>query len=78
MHIIIPVQCLQTCVLEPDDGSIRLKHVVRKKTTNCECVKVTDKYQQESTQHTGMLHYRLEVLLYYKTGKTMSRAEAII
>jgi hypothetical protein len=43
-------------VLEPDDGHIGLKHVVRKKTTNC--VKVAVKYQQESTQYTGMLHYR--------------------
>jgi hypothetical protein len=42
MYIIIPVQLLQTCVLEPDDGHIGLKHVVRKNTTNCECVKVTD------------------------------------
>jgi hypothetical protein len=30
-------------VLEPDDGHIWLKHVVWKKTVNCECVKVTDK-----------------------------------
>jgi hypothetical protein len=36
------------CVLEPDDGHTGLKHVVRKKTVNCECVKVTGKYQQES------------------------------
>jgi hypothetical protein len=47
MNIIVPVQWLQTCVLEPDDGHIGLKHVARKKTVNCECVKVTDKYQQE-------------------------------
>jgi hypothetical protein len=32
-------------VLEPDDGHIGLKHVVRKRTVNCECVKVTDNYQ---------------------------------
>jgi hypothetical protein len=49
MYIIIPVQWLQSFVLEPDDGHIGLKHVVQKKTANCECVKVTDKYQQEST-----------------------------
>jgi hypothetical protein len=36
-------------VLEPDDGHIALKHVVRKKTVNCERVKVTDKNQQEKT-----------------------------
>jgi hypothetical protein len=35
-------------VLEPDDGHIGLKNVVRKKTVNCECVKVTDKNQQDS------------------------------
>jgi hypothetical protein len=29
-------------VLEPDDGHIGLKHVVRKKIVSCECVKVTD------------------------------------
>jgi hypothetical protein len=34
-------------VFEPDDGHTGLKHVVRKKITNCECVKVTDKCQQE-------------------------------
>jgi hypothetical protein len=33
-------------VLEHDNGHIRLKHVVRKKIVNCECVKVTDKNQQ--------------------------------
>jgi hypothetical protein len=33
-------------VLEPDDGHFGLKHVVRKKTVNCECVKVTNKNQQ--------------------------------
>jgi hypothetical protein len=51
MYIIIPVQCAMTSkhVIEPDDGHIGLIHVVQKKTTNCECVKVTDKYQQEST-----------------------------
>jgi hypothetical protein len=38
MYVIIPVQWLQTCVLEPDDGHIALKHVVRKKTVNCERV----------------------------------------
>jgi hypothetical protein len=32
-------------VLEPDDGHIGLKHVVQKKTVNCECVKMTDKDQ---------------------------------
>jgi hypothetical protein len=35
-------------VLEPDDGHIGLKRVVRKKTVNCECVKVTDKYQHNT------------------------------
>jgi hypothetical protein len=33
--------------LKPDDGHIGLKHVVRKKTVNSECVNVTDKNQQE-------------------------------
>jgi hypothetical protein len=33
-------------LLKPDDGHTGLKHVVRKKTVNCECVKVTDKNQQ--------------------------------
>jgi hypothetical protein len=36
-------------ILKPDDGHIGLKHVVRKKTVNCECVKVTDKNQQVLT-----------------------------
>jgi hypothetical protein len=35
-------------VFEPDDGHTELKHVVRKNTANCECVKVTDTYQHES------------------------------
>jgi hypothetical protein len=38
-------------VLEPDDGHIGLKHVVWKKTVNCECVKVTDKDQQDTYTH---------------------------
>jgi hypothetical protein len=33
-------------VIETGDGHIGLKHVVRKKTVNCECVKVTVKNQQ--------------------------------
>jgi hypothetical protein len=54
-------------VLEPDDSHIGLKCVVRKKTVNCECVKVTDKNQQEYSllveiliadtyKHTSILH----------------------
>jgi hypothetical protein len=48
-------------VLEPDDGHIGLKHVVRKKTVNYKCVKVTDKnqYNTPGCYTTNMLHYRL-------------------
>jgi hypothetical protein len=42
-------------VLKPDDGHIGLKHVAWKKTVNCECVKITDKNQQELPYLLGVL-----------------------
>jgi hypothetical protein len=45
-------------VLEPDDGHIALKHVVRKITVSCECMKVTDKNQQDCKTELSVVFKR--------------------
>jgi hypothetical protein len=39
--------------VQPDDGHIGLKHVVRKKTADCEYVKVTGTYITDKAKMTG-------------------------